>query len=68
MAGALGLRLCGPASYFGVRHDKPWIGDQRRRIVPGDIRCACRLEYAGAALGLAVFGAARLAVIFYFSL
>ena len=68
MAGALGLRLCGPASYFGVRHDKPWIGDQRRRIVPGDIRRACRLEYAGAALGLAVFGAVRLAVIFYFSL
>ena len=68
MAGALGLRLCGPASYFGVRHDKPWIGDQRRGIVPGDIHRACRMEYVGAVLGLAVFGAARLAVIFYFSL
>ncbi len=63
MAGALGLRLCGPATYFGVRHDKPWIGDQRRAIVPGDIRRACRLEYAGAVLGLAVFGAARLLCI-----
>lgn len=55
MAGALGLRLCGPASYFGQKHDKPWLGDQRRKIVPGDIRRACRLEYAGAVLGLIVF-------------
>ena len=59
MAGALGLRLCGPASYFGVRHDKPWIGDRRREIVPGDISRACRLEYAGALLELAVLGLVR---------
>ena len=50
MAGALGLRLCGPASYFGVLHEKPWIGDERRGIVPDDIRRACRMEYAGARL------------------
>ena len=60
MAGALGLRLCGPARYFGVLHEKPWIGDARRGIVPDDIRRACRLEYAGALLGLAVLGALRL--------
>ena len=60
MAGALGLRLCGPASYFGVLHEKPWIGDERREIVPDDIRRACRLEYAGAVLGLAVLGALRM--------
>ena len=59
MAGALGLRLCGPASYFGVKHDKPWIGDRRREIVPGDISRACRMEYAGAVLGLAAFGMIR---------
>ncbi|MBQ7435571.1 MAG: cobalamin biosynthesis protein CobD [Oscillospiraceae bacterium] len=59
MAGALGLRLCGPASYFGVKHDKPWIGDWRREIVPGDISRACRLEYTGALLGLAVLGMVR---------
>jgi len=63
MAGALGLRLCGPASYFGVKHDKPWIGDRRREIVPGDISRACRLEYAGAVLGLAVFGMIRLGMM-----
>ena len=60
MAGALGLRLCGPARYFGMLHEKPWIGDARREIVPDDIRRACRLEYAGALLGLAVLGALRL--------
>ena len=63
MAGALGLRLCGPASYFGVKHDKLWIGDRRREIVPGDISRACRLEYAGAVLGLAVFGMIRLGMV-----
>ena len=63
MAGALGLRLCGPASYFGVKHDKPWIGDERRRIVPDDIRRACRMEYAGSALGLAALGLLRLILV-----
>ncbi len=60
MAGALGLRLCGPASYFGERHEKPWIGDAVRSIVPGDIRRACRLEYAGSILGMLLLGSIRL--------
>lgn len=63
MAGALGLRLCGPASYFGVRHEKPWIGDARRPIASDDIRRACRLEYVGSALGLAVFGLTRYVLV-----
>jgi adenosylcobinamide-phosphate synthase len=28
-AGALGVRLCGPVSYFGVMKDKPFIGEGR---------------------------------------
>ena len=63
MAGALGLRLCGPATYFGEKVLKPWIGDKRREIVPGDIRRACRLEYAGAVIGLTVFGLIRLILV-----
>ena len=59
MAGALGLRLCGPACYFGERHEKPWIGDERRKIVPSDIRRACRMEYAGSFLGMALMGVIR---------
>jgi adenosylcobinamide-phosphate synthase len=63
MAGALGLRLCGPAVYFGVLHDKPWIGDERRPIEPGDIGRACRMEVAGAVLGLVLFSLLRLGTL-----
>ncbi len=59
MAGALNVRLCGPASYFGIRHDKPWIGDNRRPIKPEDIRTACRMEMAGSLFALALFCLAR---------
>ena len=45
-AGALGVRLAGPASYFGVLHDKPTIGDDDRPIEPADILSANRLEAA----------------------
>lgn len=60
MAGALGLRLAGPASYFGQRLEKPYIGDRRREIEPEDIRRADRLLYAGSLLGLLVLGGVRL--------
>ncbi len=42
-AGALGVRLAGPASYFGVMHDKPTIGDDRRPIELDDITRSCHL-------------------------
>ncbi len=63
VAGALGLRLCGPACYFGELHDKPWIGDEKRQIEPGDIRRACRMEYAGSALALMIIGGLRLMLV-----
>jgi adenosylcobinamide-phosphate synthase len=34
----LGLKLAGPASYFGKIHDKQFIGDELRAIEPEDIR------------------------------
>lgn len=37
-AGALGLKLAGPASYFGKIHDKKFIGDELRTIEPEDIK------------------------------
>lgn len=43
MAGALGLRLAGPVSYDGVRHDKPWIGDGRADTGSADIAWALAL-------------------------
>ena len=45
-AGALGVRLAGPASYFGKIHEKEWIGDDTRPVEPQDISRAVRLMYA----------------------
>ena len=59
MAGALGVRLAGPASYFGVIHEKPFIGDALRPIETEDITRANRLMYAGSFLGLTIFSALR---------
>jgi len=42
-AGALGVRLAGPASYFGKKVKKPFIGDARREIEAKDIVRANRL-------------------------
>ena len=42
-AGALGVELAGPASYFGVVHDKPVIGDDLRPIEVSDIDAANKL-------------------------
>ena len=62
MAGALGLRLCGPASYFGKLYDKPYIGDALREAEAEDICRACRMEKAGSWLCLGLLGALRLGI------
>ena len=55
-AGLLGLRLAGDAWYHGVRHEKPFIGDERRAIEHADIPRACRLMYGTALLALRLPG------------
>ena len=50
-AGALGIRLAGPASYFGQRVEKPYIGEALREVEAKDIRRANRLMYLTAWLG-----------------
>ncbi|MCR4651263.1 MAG: adenosylcobinamide-phosphate synthase CbiB [Lachnospiraceae bacterium] len=47
-AGALGVRLAGDAVYFGKRVEKPYIGDDLRKIEVDDIRRANRLLYLSA--------------------
>ena len=42
-AGALSVRLAGPAGYFGRRIEKPWIGDDIRPVEAEDIKRACLL-------------------------
>ncbi len=53
-AGALDLQLLGPATYGGILHDKPFIGDPIKEIEPKDIERACNLMYATSALMLAL--------------
>jgi adenosylcobinamide-phosphate synthase len=60
-AGALRLRLGGPATYGGVPSDKPFLGDDDRPIGSDDIAAANRLMSATAWLTLALVLALRLA-------
>ena len=52
-AGALGVQLAGPATYFGKYYDKPTIGDAARPIEPKDILRANRMMRVASVLGLA---------------
>ena len=54
-AGALGLRLAGPTSYFGKIHDKPYIGDAKREIDKEDIRRSCVLMYGTVILMMTLY-------------
>ena len=51
MAGAMGVQLAGDASYFGVVHHKPTIGDDLRPVEREDIARAVMLMKATAILG-----------------
>lgn len=44
-AGALNIRLAGDAWYFGKKHEKPYIGDEIRKIEAEDIRRSWKLMY-----------------------
>lgn len=52
MAGALHVRLAGPAIYGGLAHEKPFIGDNLRSIEPEDILHAHQMLYATSILFL----------------
>ena len=51
-AGALGVQLAVPATYFGQYYDKPTIGDATRPIEPEDILRANRMMRVAGVLGL----------------
>ncbi|MDZ7641936.1 MAG: cobyric acid synthase [Desulfurivibrio sp.] len=60
LAGALGVRLGGPASYFGHLQDKPYIGDGPTAIAPEVADQARRIIRLSAILALAVMVAISL--------
>jgi adenosylcobinamide-phosphate synthase len=62
-AGALGIRLAGPASYHGQLYDKPYIGDGARPVKDEDIVSANRLMYRTSVLTLALAAVIRFAFI-----
>ena len=52
MAGALGVRLCGPRSYHGELADEPWLNGRAREPAPADISRALEV-YVRAMLTIA---------------
>lgn len=44
-AGALSIQLGGATSYFGEIHNKPYIGDNIKQIIPNDILKSIKLLY-----------------------
>ncbi len=52
MAGALHVRLLGPAYYFGEYHDKPYIGEDIRPVEAYDIKRANNMFVVGALIGM----------------
>jgi len=51
-AGAIGVQLGGPATYFGETLDKATLGDAERPLQPADYRRMTRLMYASSLLVL----------------
>lgn len=62
-AGALGVRLAGPACYFGQYYPKPFIGDALRPIEPDDILRADSMMYISSLLALVIGLAVRAAAL-----
>lgn len=61
-AGALRVRLAGEAWYFGVRYEKPFIGDNIRAVRADDIQTTNRLMMVTTILGFVALTAAKVFV------
>lgn len=64
-AGALGIKLAGPASYFGRMVDKPFIGDELREVEAEDIVRANRLMILTAVITFVICEAMLWAAAFW---
>ena len=61
-AGALGVQLAGPASYFGKVHNKPTIGDDLRPVETDDISRSTQLLAATSVAALVLSAGLSLAL------
>lgn len=64
-AGALGIRLAGPAYYFGEYYDKPYIGDALRDISYEDIKASNKMMYGAGITAVVIAAAIRIAVVLF---
>ena len=64
-AGALHIELAGPASYFGIRVEKPTLGDGDRPIERADVKRTSGLMYGASILVLLLFEAILLPLAFF---
>ncbi len=62
-AGALNVRLNGPAFYGGILHEKEYLGDDARPITPADIKKSGHLMYTASFMMLIIGILLRMAVI-----
>lgn len=62
-AGALGVRLGGPSTYFDKTVAKPYIGDSKREPMPADIKKTNRLVIAGASIFVVLLIGLRMLIV-----
>jgi adenosylcobinamide-phosphate synthase len=63
-AGALGVRLGGPSSYFNKVVDKAYLGDEGAVPVPADIKSTNRLVIVGSLIFLVLLMSLRMGVLY----
>ena len=61
-AGALNIQLAGDAYYFGIKCEKPTIGDNIRPVETEDIKRTNKLMYVTCIIGLILFVAIRMLI------
>lgn len=62
-AGALNIQLAGDAYYFGIKCEKPTIGDAIRLVEVEDIKRTNRLMYVTCIVGLILFILVRMLIV-----
>jgi adenosylcobinamide-phosphate synthase len=63
VAGALGVRLGGPASYFGKKVEKPYLGDIKQDIIADDIKIVCNIMYLSSFLFILLLSIISLVIL-----